>query len=88
VYLARDVQLGRLVAIKFLLKPDHDAEIRIQREAQILASLRHPGICSIFDIGSDPTRGIYLVLELLEGETLRETLFAGAVGLERTACGA
>ena len=83
VYLARDMDLGRLVAIKFLLKSTQDGEARMRREAQVLAELRHPSICSIFAFGTDPKRGSYLILELLEGETLRDVLNAGSIHLER-----
>jgi hypothetical protein len=82
VYLARDMDLGRLVAIKFVLKSTPDAETRLRREAQALAELRHPTICSIFDFGTDPKRGSYLVLELLEGERAVAIIHEVATGLQ------
>jgi eukaryotic-like serine/threonine-protein kinase len=76
VYRARDVRLNRDVAMKVL--PEHlvnnpDALRRFEREAKALAALSHPNILSIFDVGAD--QGIsYVVMELLEGETLRSRI--------------
>jgi len=76
VYRARDTRLDRIVAVKIL--PDHlanRAELRerFDREARTVASLNHPHICSLFDIGHQD--GIdFLVMEYLEGETLAERL--------------
>ena len=69
VYKARDTRLDRNVAVKVLL-PDHiaqrdDLRARFEREARTVASLNHPNICSLFDIGPS-----YMVMELIEGETL------------------
>ena len=72
VYRARDTRLDRAVAIKIL--PEHlaakpDAAERFEREARAISSLNHPNICQLYDVGSQGgTR--YLVMELLEGETL------------------
>ena len=83
VYRARDVRLGREVAIKSL--PDafaRDAErlARFEREAQLLASLSHPNIASLF--GLEETDGVpYLVLELVTGETLAQRLSRGPLPL-------
>ena len=68
VYKARDTRLDRTVAIKVL--PEHvsqreDVRARFEREARAVASLNHPNICSLFDIGPG-----YMVMELIEGETL------------------
>jgi len=79
VYRARDTRLGRDVAIKVL--PEHvahdaDALARFGREARAVASLSHPHIAALFDIGeTDGTH--YLVMELLEGETLAARLRRG-----------
>jgi len=66
VYKATDTRLGRLVAIKFL-DPVH-AE-RFQREARAIASLNHPHICTLHDVGPD-----YLVMEFIEGEPVKGPL--------------
>jgi eukaryotic-like serine/threonine-protein kinase len=78
VFRARDTRLDRDVAIKMLpahVAGDHDALARLEREAKALASLSHPNIVAIHDFGAGP--GIaYAVMELLSGETLRESLAA------------
>jgi serine/threonine protein kinase/Tol biopolymer transport system component len=84
VYRARDTRLGRDVAIKVLpaaFAADHDRMVRFQREAQVLASLNHPHIASIFGFEeSNSTRA--LVMELVEGPTLHERIAAGAISIE------
>ena len=62
VYKARDTRLNRVVAIKKGLAPFNE---RFEREAQAIASLNHPYICSLFDVGPD-----YLVMEYVEGRQL------------------
>jgi len=85
VYRARDTRLERIVAVKIL--PDHlsdRAELRdrFEREARTIASLNHPHICTLYDIGHQD--GIdYLVLEYLEGETLAERLKKGPLPLDQ-----
>ena len=83
VYRARDARLGREVAIKILpesLVADPDALLRFEQEAKAVAALSHPNIVSIHDIGE--SEGLsYVVLELLEGETLGEALARGALPL-------
>jgi TolB-like protein/Tfp pilus assembly protein PilF len=76
VYRARDTRLEREVAIKVL--PEHlsknpDALKRFEREAKALAALSHPNILSIFDVGTEKDIS-YVVMELLEGQTLRKRL--------------
>jgi len=76
VYSARDTRLDRIVAIKIL--PPHrsdqaDARERFEREARAIASLNHPHICQLYDVGIQDTID-YLVLEYLEGETLADRL--------------
>jgi len=79
VYRARDTRLGRDVAVKVL--PGHDAQdaeavSRFTRETRAIAALNHPHICALYDVGREG--GVeYLVMELLEGETLRERLARG-----------
>ena len=81
VYRARDERLGRDVAVKVLapgLAGDSKELARFEHEARTLASLAHPNILNIFDVGEhDATR--YAVMELLQGETLRERLARGAL---------
>ena len=81
VYRARDPKLNRDVAIKILpegLAMDPVALARFEREAQAVAALSHPNILSIFDFGVD--RGAsYAVMELLDGQTLRDQMGGGSV---------
>jgi eukaryotic-like serine/threonine-protein kinase len=74
VWLAEDLELGRLVAIK-LLAPDAD-NARFEREARAVASLAHPNITQLYDYGEDGGRP-YIVLEYLPGGTLEERLRSG-----------
>ncbi|HEX3820923.1 MAG TPA: protein kinase [Candidatus Sulfotelmatobacter sp.] len=85
VYRARDIRLDRSVAIKILpahLADKPEAGERFEREARTISSLNHPNICQLHDVGSqDGVR--YLVMELLEGETLAERLCRGPMQLEQ-----
>lgn len=81
VYRARDARLARDVAIKVLperLAADPDALARFEREAKAVAALSHPNILGIFDFGSSDGTA-FAVMELLEGETLRDRLASGAL---------
>src|ERR1700688_3552280 len=72
VYRARDTKLKREVAIKILpdeFSNDPDRLSRFQREAEVLASLNHPNIAAIYDL-QEASGSRFLVLELVEGETL------------------
>jgi Tol biopolymer transport system component len=85
VWRARDTRLGRDVAVKVLpAKFAADAEMRerFEREAQTIARISHPNICSIFDVGSHEGTG-YLVMELLEGESLADRVAKGALPLSQ-----
>jgi len=79
VYKARDTRLDRVVAIKVLpahLADKPDLRERFEREARTIASLNHPHICTLYDIGQQD--GIdFLVMEYLEGETLATRLLKG-----------
>src|ERR1017187_7398153 len=85
VYKARDTRLDRIVAIKVL--PTHLADRselreRFEREAKTIASLNHPHIWTLYDIGHQD--GIdFLVMEYLEGETLAQRLWKGPLPLEQ-----
>jgi serine/threonine-protein kinase len=84
VYRARDTTLGRDVALKTLPEAvTHDAErlARFRREAQLLAALNHPNIASIYGIEESGGQR-FLVLELVEGETLAARLARGALQLD------
>ena len=72
VYLARDRELGREVALKVLRTPDPSPEERdrILREARILASLEHPGIAPVHDVGVLPDGRVFYVMKRVRGERL------------------
>jgi serine/threonine protein kinase len=83
VYRARDPRLGRDVAIKTILERragDPDARARFARENRAVAALTHPNIVAIHDVGEDGET-VFAVMELLEGETLRDRLERGALPL-------
>ena len=86
VYRARDTRLERVVAIKVLsagLSDDPRRRERFEREARVVSSLNHPHICALYDVGHQ--EGVdYLVMELLEGQTLSERLASGPLPLEQT----
>ena len=98
VYRARDMRLDRLVAVKVVraeLLGDADARRRFRREAQIVARLQHPSIVAIFDYGTLPGGGAFLVMELVKGEDLRHVLLregrvdpARAARILTSVCGA
>src|SRR6185436_2266073 len=81
VYRARDLELQRFAAIKFLpddLMKDEDALMRFRREARAASALNHPDICTIYEIGDDQGRP-YLAMELLEGESLEQAIARGGI---------
>ena len=79
VFRARDTRLERSVAIKVLpeeLARNSQFKVRFEREAKAISQLNHPNICTLYDVGDD-----YLVMELLEGETLAERIAKGPLPL-------
>jgi Tol biopolymer transport system component len=82
VYRARDTRLERTVAIKILRESRPDAQARFGREAKAIATLAHPHICTLFDIGQENGTS-YLVMEYLEGETLASRLQREALPLDQ-----
>jgi serine/threonine protein kinase/predicted Zn-dependent protease len=85
VYEAEDLNLGRHVAIKLLpqaLSSDRQTIERFKREARAASALNHPNICTIHDIGEQDGQH-FIVMELLEGRTLRELITAGPFSVPR-----
>jgi eukaryotic-like serine/threonine-protein kinase len=76
VFRAVDTRLGRAVAIKIM---QEQFIARFEREARAIASLNHPNICTLYDVGPD-----YLVMELVEGETIAELLKSGPLPMQTT----
>src|SRR6516162_9208313 len=84
VYRARDLKLKREVAIKILpeeFSRDADRVSRFQREAEVLASLNHPSIAAIYDL-QEAKGSRFLVLEVVEGETLSDRIARGPIPVE------
>ncbi|MBF9068200.1 Stk1 family PASTA domain-containing Ser/Thr kinase [Streptacidiphilus fuscans] len=83
VYIGHDIRLGRAVAVKTLrtdMARDPSFQARFRREAQSAASLNHPSIVAVYDTGEDYIDGIsipYIVMEYVDGSTLRELLHSG-----------
>src|SRR6266700_318653 len=79
VYKARDTRLDRSVAVKILpaeLAQNAHFKVRFEREARTISQLSHPNICALYDVGEN-----YLVMELLDGDTLADRLSRGPLPL-------
>jgi len=86
VYRARDTRLERMVAVKVLpqrLASSPEVRQRFEREAKTISQLSHPHICALYDVGREGETE-YLVMELLEGETLSDRLAKGPLPPEQT----
>lgn len=85
VWKARDTRLGRFVALRFLPAEefaDAERKRRLMREARAASALNHPGIVTVYDIGSD--RGVdYIAMELVEGQSLAQLLKGKRLPLDR-----
>jgi serine/threonine protein kinase len=85
VYAAADTRLNRRVAIKVLaagMAGDPSLTLRFEREAQAIAALNHPNICTLYDVGKH--EGLdYLVMELVEGQSLADRIAAGPLPLDQ-----
>src|SRR5437016_10470790 len=81
LFKARDTRLDRSVAIKVLpaeFADNAQLKIRFEREAKTISQLNHPHICTLYDVGDN-----YLVMELLEGETLADKLAKGPLPVDQ-----
>ncbi len=87
VYQARDTKLGRTVALKFLppqWSHDEDARQRFVREAQAASATNHPNICTIHDIAAAPDGQLFIVMAYYEGQTLKQRLASGPLGIDES----
>jgi len=86
VYRARDTRLGRSVALKIIssdIAASPDARARFEREARTVSQLSHPHVCQLHDVGTEDGQA-FLVMELLEGDTLAVRLMKGPLPLDAT----
>ena len=85
VYRARDIRLGRTVAVKVLpshLSSDPELKLRLEREARAISALQHANICTLYDIGA--LEGVdFMVMEYIEGQTVATRLEKGALPMDQ-----
>jgi serine/threonine-protein kinase len=85
VYKAKDLKLGRDIALKFLpheMSYDHEAKERFFNEAHAASTLDHPNICNIHDIDETPEGQIFICMALYEGETLKKKIERGRLSFQ------
>jgi serine/threonine protein kinase len=85
VWRAEDESLAREVALKLVTVPTDDSAARAGEEARLLARLNHPSLVPVYDAGTDDRDRPWVVMELVEGETLADTLKRGPLSSQRTA---
>jgi serine/threonine protein kinase len=85
VWRAEDEALGRTVALKLVTVPTDESAARAGDEARLLARLNHPGLVPVYDAGTDDDDRPWVVMELVEGETLSDTLKRGPLELAHAA---
>ena len=85
VWRAEDGALGRRVALKLVTVPTDDSAARAGEEARLLARLSHPSLVPVYDAGLDERDRPWVVMELVEGETLADTVKRGPVPSDRSA---
>lgn len=86
VFEARHLQLGKKFALKILkdsLAADADSRARFFEEAKLASQISHPNIVSIVDFGDDPTVGLYMVMEMIAGESLEVATAGSAISVKR-----
>src|SRR6185436_19865928 len=84
VFLAKDVRLGRMVALKLLdpsLTGDTQSRLRFLREARLASTLDHPNICTVHEVGEANGRP-FIAMQFVEGETLKQTIGGQPMSLE------
>ncbi len=82
VYLARDLELGRTVAVKIALGSDTDLQARLRSEAQHASQLNHPNICTIHEVGASDGYP-FIVMEFVEGKRLADVIPQGGLTVDQ-----